>query len=102
MTYCKRSSAGPPFNTSLTAIDGSPVAKWGLSRPPDTAIPIQKIYYLLNAQISNRRDPFKCFTYQSHSQLHGSQTQYDTPKTFDPPKNRRIRRRRRKKQKANE
>lgn len=39
-TYCKRSSAGPPFNTSLTAIDGSPVAKCGLSLPP-TKIKIQ-------------------------------------------------------------
>lgn len=38
-TYCNLSSAGPPFRTSLTAIDGSPLAKWGLSRPPDTAIP---------------------------------------------------------------
>lgn len=38
-TYCNRSSAGPPFSTSLTAIDGSPVAKCGLSLPPETAMP---------------------------------------------------------------
>lgn len=39
LTYCNLSSAGPPLRTSLTAIDGSPFAKCGLSRPPDTAIP---------------------------------------------------------------
>lgn len=39
ITYWRRSSAGPPFSTSLTAIDGSPVTKCGLSRPPETAMP---------------------------------------------------------------
>lgn len=36
-TYSSLPSAGPPFRTSLTAIEGSPFAKCGLSRPPDTA-----------------------------------------------------------------
>lgn len=38
-TYCSSRSAGPCDKTSLTAILGSPELKWGLSRPPDTAIP---------------------------------------------------------------
>lgn len=41
-TYCNLSSAGPAFKTSLTAIDGSPLAKCGLSRPPETAMPKPK------------------------------------------------------------
>lgn len=32
-------SAGPPGSTSEMTIDVSPFSKWGLSRPPDTAIP---------------------------------------------------------------
>lgn len=43
LTYCRRSSAGPPFSTSLTAIAGSPVTKCGLSRPPETAMPIRRM-----------------------------------------------------------
>ena len=34
-THSSLPSAGPPFRTSLTAMDGSPFAKCGLSRPPD-------------------------------------------------------------------
>lgn len=37
--YHNLPSAGPPFKTSLIAIDGSPLAKCGLSLPPLTAIP---------------------------------------------------------------
>lgn len=39
ITYCNVLSAGPETRTSLTAMLGSPEAKCGLSRPPDTAIP---------------------------------------------------------------
>lgn len=38
-TYMSFPSAGPDFRTSDTAMDGSPFAKCGLSRPPLTAIP---------------------------------------------------------------
>ena len=38
-TYNNFPSAGPAFNTSEIAIDGSPFIKCGLSRPPLTAIP---------------------------------------------------------------
>lgn len=37
--YISFPSAGPDFNTSDTAIEGSPLAKCGLSRPPLTAMP---------------------------------------------------------------
>jgi len=37
--YISFPSAGPDFRTSDTAIEGSPLAKCGLSRPPLTAIP---------------------------------------------------------------
>lgn len=46
---------------------------------------------MLNAQRSHapnihfKDNKLNHFTYQSHSRLHGSQTQYDTPKTFDRP-----------------
>lgn len=40
--YCNFSSAGPDASTSLTAMDGSPFAKCGLSFPPDTAMPKPK------------------------------------------------------------
>lgn len=38
-TYKSFPSAGPPLMTSEMAMDGSPLAKCGLSRPPETAIP---------------------------------------------------------------
>ena len=38
-TYCNFPSAGPAFNTSEMAMDGSPLAKCGLSWPPLTAMP---------------------------------------------------------------
>lgn len=37
--YMSFPSAGPALRTSDMAIDGSPLAKCGLSRPPETAIP---------------------------------------------------------------
>ena len=39
LTYMSFPSAGPPFSTSEIAMLGSPLVKWGLSLPPDTAIP---------------------------------------------------------------
>jgi hypothetical protein len=42
-THSSLPSAGPPFSTSLTAMDGSPFAKCGLSRPPDTKRHMHKI-----------------------------------------------------------
>jgi len=41
-SYCKRVSAGPPLSTSEITIEVSPLWKWGLSRPPDMAIPNPK------------------------------------------------------------
>ena len=38
-TYKSFASAGPAFKTSEMAILGSPLVKWGLSRPPLTAMP---------------------------------------------------------------
>ena len=38
-TYKSLPSAGPAFKTSEMAILGSPLVKWGLSRPPLTAMP---------------------------------------------------------------
>lgn len=38
-SYCSRPSAGPPFSTSEMTMEVSPLWKWGLSRPPDIAIP---------------------------------------------------------------
>ena len=38
-TYNSFPSAGPAFRTSDIAMEGSPLAKCGLSRPPLTAIP---------------------------------------------------------------
>ncbi len=38
-TYISLPSAGPPFSTSEMAMEVSPLEKWGLSRPPDTAMP---------------------------------------------------------------
>lgn len=38
-THCNFPSAGPPLSTSLIAMAGSPLAKCGLSDPPETAIP---------------------------------------------------------------
>lgn len=38
-TYSSLPSAGPAVRTSDMAIEGSPLAKCGLSRPPLTAIP---------------------------------------------------------------
>lgn len=37
--YCSNPSAGPPGRTSEMTIDVSPFSKWGLSLPPETAIP---------------------------------------------------------------
>lgn len=38
-SYCSRPSAGPPFSTSDMTMDVSPLWKWGLSLPPEIAIP---------------------------------------------------------------
>ena len=38
-TNASLDSAGPPLMTSEMAMEGSPLAKCGLSRPPDTAMP---------------------------------------------------------------
>lgn len=38
-THWSSPSAGPPGSTSEMTIDVSPFSKWGLSLPPDTAIP---------------------------------------------------------------
>ena len=38
-TYCNLPSAGPALRTSDIAMEGSPLAKCGLSLPPLTAIP---------------------------------------------------------------
>lgn len=37
--YWSNPSAGPPGRTSEMTIDVSPFSKWGLSLPPETAIP---------------------------------------------------------------
>lgn len=37
--YKSSPSAGPPGSTSDTMMDVSPLSTFGLSRPPDTAIP---------------------------------------------------------------
>lgn len=41
-TYCSSPSAGPPLSTSDITIDVSPLWKWGLSLPPEMAIPNPK------------------------------------------------------------
>ena len=38
-THNNRPSAGPPCRTSDTTMDVSPLSSFGLSRPPDTAMP---------------------------------------------------------------
>lgn len=38
-THCRSPSAGPPFRTSEMTMEVSPLWKWGLSRPPEMAIP---------------------------------------------------------------
>lgn len=42
-TYCSFPCAGPAMRTSETATEGSPSSKWGLSKPPLTAIPNPKV-----------------------------------------------------------
>lgn len=42
-SYCNFPSAGPALRTSQIAIEGSPLSKCGLSRPPLTAIPNPKL-----------------------------------------------------------
>ena len=90
-TYWRRSSAGPPFNTSLTAIDGSPVTKCGLSRPPETAMPAEIAFWVTksNQQISQLTVNFIFITYQIQSQLHELPISCDIPMMFGRPKNER-------------
>ena len=43
VTHCSSPYAGPLLTTSLTTIAGSPEVKWGLSRPPEIAMPNPKL-----------------------------------------------------------
>lgn len=52
-THFKRPSEGLPGTMSETTIDVSPLLKWGLSLPPDTAIP----------------NPWFAFAYKKHNQV---------------------------------
>lgn len=83
-THSSFPSAGPPFRTSLTAIEGSPFAKCGLSRPPDTILMIffSHLEFFIMQEMESNKFYLQC---QIHNLLLCIISLYDIPMMFCHP-----------------